>query len=211
MRVRALSSICEITHRRKQPACLLILASIGERFARFGAQAQHIVHGLGATDAAVVDSGAANGDAVFGRIRVDLDVALRVEVQGQLADEEGEQTEDDEQPQRRDVAHAMTGQIAGGDAAGYAQIAQGAENAAVEMPERLQHFFDCMTEMTQWAVRTLAAHVAIVAAEYGRAVFAGGRHGVMMVLAHVLPRARQQTSLRYQPVCRRPAPVSPSY
>ena len=159
----------------------------------FRADGQHFVGAFRSAEMICVEPRVADDEAAIGGLGSDLESVFGTDVERQLADEKSDQTQDDEQPQRCDVTHAMSGQITDGDTARYEQVAQSAEDAAIEVPERFEHLLDRMTEVTQGVVRALAADMAVTADQCGRAVFAGGGRGVV---GHALPGARRSTRLR---------------
>jgi len=117
-----------------------------------------------------------------------------VDVDEHLADEEGEQGEDDEQPQRLHVAHPAAPEIVQCNATGHPQVAQRAEDAPVQVPERFEDFLDGVADMLERVVRGLPAPMAVVALQGGVAVLAGAvcrRIGVGQGGVHAVDRAHR--------------------
>ncbi|MET3928543.1 hypothetical protein ABIE51_000430 [Lysobacter sp. OAE881] len=108
---------------------------------------------------------------------------LRFDVDHQLRDEEGQHAQHHEQAQRRDVLRALAGQVVDGDAAWRDEVAQRAEDASVQVPERLEHFLHRVRGVADRVHHRLAAIVAVVPLQRGAAVLAMGRMDVVRRVA----------------------------
>ncbi len=109
-----------------------------------------------------------------------------------LADEERQHAQDHEQAHRRHVRRALSGKVVAGQRARRQQPAQGAEDAAIEVPERFEHLFERMREAAYRAVRGLSAAVAERSVQRSGAVLACGA----MAVAHRCSRVGSRSGLR---------------
>ena len=113
-------------------------------------------------------------------------VAFALDVDDQLGEEEAQHAQHDEHPQWRGVARALAGEVVDGDAAGHEQVAQGAEDATVQVPERFEHLLQRVTDVAHGVDHRLAAGVAVVPLQRHAAVLAMAWDGVIGRCAHVL-------------------------
>src|SRR5690606_24553640 len=93
---------------------------------------------------------------------------------------------------RRDVARTVPGQVVDRDPPGRHQVAQGAEDAPVEMPEGLEEFLHRVRGVADRVVHGLPAGVAELALQFSTAGLAPRRRGMGIGpgcwLAHAAPR-----------------------
>src|SRR5690606_12730840 len=111
-------------------------------------------------------------------VATQLHRVLVAETEGELADEEGQHRNEEEQPERADVADATPGEVLQGEVARTRkQWPQGARRARVPVEHAVEDVADQAGEVAYQALPRPAAGWAMLAPEFGAAGGAGGPGG----------------------------------